>query len=397
MKKNSKKSKRKSELKTMFFIILVAAVMFIISTYAWFSTQKNVSITNLQGTVEVAEGLEISLDAQTWSNGIVLGDEEGQLDIIEDAYSGNKNIKPSEMLPVSTLGLVSELGSTKDKLKMIRGKVTNTIELSEINEIDESIEDPNNSKFPGYFSFDIFLKNSSKSDDEEDILQLNYDSSLEILVADKKSTGLQNTARVAFAKYKGTSDVMADQATILKETGAGGVGATPAEIIDVSIWEPNSNDHVDYIVQNNNHIIWSASDAKSYATKDLGGGKKGFDLTTQMPTYGLKASAIGQTISNIYKWDGTEQYLQKQNVLQTTKTGDDDYTIKEGVQNLVSTADGTTEFKIAPNKVCRLKVYVWLEGQDVDCINYASHGGGVKLNIGLVKGSVEGTHEVDGD
>ena len=58
MKKNSKKSKRKSELKTMFFIILVAAVMFIISTYAWFSTQKNVSITNLQGTVEVAEGLQ---------------------------------------------------------------------------------------------------------------------------------------------------------------------------------------------------------------------------------------------------------------------------------------------------------------------------------------------------
>ena len=190
---------------------------------------------------------------------------------------------------------------------------------------------------------------------------------------------------------------MADQATILKETGAGGVGATPAEIIDVSIWEPNSNDHVDYIVQNNNHIIWSATDAKLYATKDLGGEKKGFDLTTQMPTYGLKASAIGQTISNIYKWDGTEQYLQKQNVLQTTKTGDDDYTIKEGVQNLVSTADGTTEFKIAPNKVCRLKVYVWLEGQDVDCINYASHGGGVKLNIGLVKGSVEGTHEVVGD
>lgn len=397
MKKNSKKSKRKSELKTMFFIILVAAVMFIISTYAWFSTQKNVSITNLQGTVEVAEGLEISLDAQTWSNGIVLGDEEGQLDIIEDAYSGNKNIKPSEMLPVSTLGLVSGSGAEKANLKMIRGKVTNTIELSEIDAVDESVDDPNNTKFPGYFAFDIFLKNSSKSDDIQDILQLNYDSSLEIMETEKASTGLQNTARVAFAKYNGTSDVMADQATILKETAGVGVGAAQPEIIDVSIWEPNSNDHVQYIVDNNNNIIWSTSDEKLYATKLLPTGKKGFDLTTQMPTYALKNESIGKTISNIYKWDGTETNVQKQNVLQTTRTSEEDYSIKEGVQNLVSTTDGTTDFTIAPNKICRLRVYVWLEGQDIDCINYASHGGGVKLNIGLVKGSEEGTHEVDGD
>ena len=97
MKEKSQKNKRKSEMNAMFFIILIAAVMFIISTYAWFSTQKNVSITNLQGTVEVAEGLEISLDAQNWSNGIVLGKEEGQLSIIDNAYTGHHNISPTEI------------------------------------------------------------------------------------------------------------------------------------------------------------------------------------------------------------------------------------------------------------------------------------------------------------
>lgn len=386
MKEKSRKNKRKSEMNAMFFIILLALVMFIISTYAWFSTQKNVSITNLTGTVEVAEGLEISLDADKWSNGLVLGTEDGQLSIIDDAYSGNHNLSPSEMLPVSTLGLVS--GSQTD-LKMLRGKIENSKELSEIKSMVETDNTPSSSTYPGYFAFDIFLKNNSKTDNDDE-LQLNYDSLLEILEADKSATGLQNTARVAFALYNGTADVMAEQAEILKQTAGIGVGSSPVSIKNVAIWEPNSNDHVSYIVQNNNKITWSSADAAKYATKQLGNGSKGFDVNTQMPTYGLKDSSIGSSISDIYKWDGSESNIQKQNTLQTTKKAESDYTIKEGVQNLISTTDGTSKFTIPANKICRIRIYLWLEGQDVDCINYASHGGGVKVNIGLVKGSTVG-------
>ena len=386
MKEKSRKNKRKSEMNAMFFIILLALVMFIISTYAWFSTQKNVSITNLTGTVEVAEGLEISLDADKWSNGLVLGTEDGQLSIIDDAYSGHHNLSPSEMLPVSTLGLVS--GSQTD-LKMLRGKIENSKELSEIKSMVETDTTPSSSTYPGYFAFDIFLKNNSKTDNDDE-LQLNYDSLLEILEADKSATGLQNTARVAFALYNGTADVMAEQAEVLKQTAGIGVGSSPVSIKNVAIWEPNSNDHVSYIVQNNNKITWSSADATKYATKQLDNGSKGFDVNTQMPTYGLKDSSIGSSISDIYKWDGSESNIQKQNTLQTTKKSDSDYTIKEGVQNLVSTTDGTSKITIPANKICRIRIYLWLEGQDVDCINYASHGGGVKVNIGLVKGSTVG-------
>ena len=375
----SKKNKKKSEMNSMFFIILLALVIFIISTYAWFSTQRNVSITNLTGTVEVAEGLEISLDAKNWSNGLVLGQnkEAGELSIIDNAYSGHRNISPTEMLPVSTLGLVS--GSQTD-LQMLRGKITNSIQLSEIVAMVETDTNPDSTTYPGYFAFDVFLKNSSKQDDIDDVLQLNYDSSLEIMETEKSSTGLQNTARVAFAKYNGTSDVMADQATILKETAGIGVGAGTPQITDVAIWEPNSSDHVDYIVQNNNKITGAGAN---------------FTETTQMDTYALKSNSIGATIADIYKWDGTESNLAVQNVLQTTKSADD-YTISEGVQNLVSTSNGTSTFGIAPNAISRIRIYLWLEGQDVDCINYASHGGGVKVNIGLVKGSEVGSHEPTG-
>ena len=158
MEQNKQKNSRK-RLNSLILLVAFTAVMLIVSTYAWFSTQKNVSITNLQGTVEVAEGLEISLDAENWSNGIVLGTEEGQLSITENAYTGHHNLSPSEMLPVSTLGLVS--GSMTD-LKMLRGKITNSKELSEIvamNETDSAVSSPT---YPGYFAFDVFLKNESK-------------------------------------------------------------------------------------------------------------------------------------------------------------------------------------------------------------------------------------------
>lgn len=382
----NKKNKKKSEMNVMFFIILLALVIFIISTYAWFSTQRNVSITNLNGNVEVAEGLEISLDAANWSNGIVLGEEEGQMSIIDDAYDGNTNISPTEMLPVSTLGLVA---GQQEKIQMLRGTISNSIQLNNIVETDEKVTNSDLATYPGYFAFDIFLKNSSRQELDVDELQLNYDSSVQVVTTGNSTTGLQNTVRVAFAKFNGTSDITADQATILNQTAGIGVSAASSYITDVAIWEPNANDHVEYIVQNNNKITWSSEDQTTYGSL--------FSATTQMPTYALTAASVGQSISNIYLWNGSERYLQKQNTLQTTKISEEDYSIKEGVQNLVSTSDGSTNFTIPANFICRLRIYVWLEGQDVDCINYASYGGGINVNIGLVKGSTVGSFMPTGE
>lgn len=408
MGKKKTKSKRNNELKIIFFIILIAAALFIISTYAWFSTQKDVSITNLQGTVEVAEGLEISLNAKTWLNEIVLGSEEGQFNLTDAStdfgpYPGHHNLVPSEMLPVSTLGLTKANINKKTDLEMIRGKITNSIILEKIGVTKEDVVDSENALFPGYFAFDVFLKNSSKPNDEgkmvEDILQLNYNSSLQITDPEKAQTGLQNTLRVAFAKYgaqqisfeKGNeawSGVEAiettDQTTILKNLGAIEGGNT-LNITDCAIWEPNSNDHVEYIVTNNNKLTWAQGDPLY---------QKAFQADTQMPTHALKIESVGKTIADIYDWSGTNSAtMEKQVTLQTTKYSETDYTPKEGVQNLISTTEpaGTTTFSIAPNSILRLRVYVWLEGQDVDCINYASYGGGVTINLGLVKGSTPGS------
>lgn len=415
MGRKKAKNKRNSELKVIFFIILIAAMLFIVSTYAWFSTQRNVSITNLRGKVEVAEGLEISLDAETWYNGIVIGDGDGEFDIVDDAYEGNRNLVPRELLPVSTLGLSSLSPDNLTDLKMMRGKIENSKILSLITVMDErtnanlaTTAKDYELKYPGYFAFDIFLKNSSKNDVVTDELQLNYDSSLQIMSSEltdaaqatddeteRAKTGLQNTVRVALAKYgttqTGVTDVNAGQSEILTATGALNNNVA---ISDVAIWEPNASDHVEYIVKNNNNITWSADDKANteYGLTTNGDGKTVFTATSKIPTYALTDLAVNvEKIDDLYNWSGTNSTtLQKQTVLQTTKS-QNSYLINEGVQNLISTKDGT-KFTIPANSVCRMRIYIWLEGQDVDCINYASHGGGVELDLGLVKGALVGSH-----
>ena len=211
------------------------------------------------------------------------------------------------------------------------------------------------------------------------------------------TTGLQNTVRVGFALYNSTTAIKAsesDQSTIL-----GAMTGDSITIKDVAIWEPNAKDHVDYIVTNNNKITWKAEDKLGYIA-DQTNGK--FTATERIPTYALMSTAVGQEYTDIYKWDGSVTGLEKQITLQTDKL-DGTYKIAGGVQNLISVnsaetslyennpSEEVTTFKIPKNQICRLRMYVWLEGQDVDCTNYASHGGGIEVDVGLTKGETEGT------
>ena len=66
MEENRQKNSKR-RLNSLILLVAFTAIMLIVSTYAWFSTQRNVSLSNLEGTVKVAEGLEISLDASHWS------------------------------------------------------------------------------------------------------------------------------------------------------------------------------------------------------------------------------------------------------------------------------------------------------------------------------------------
>ena len=345
MKKRSKESRKK--LNSLVILIALVAILLITSTYAWFSTQKDVLLSNLKGTVNVAEGLEVSLDGETWGNEVDLG----------SLINGGKTVIPSEMLPVSTAG-----EATSTDLTMLRGKLETKVKLANIVKCVESISDVGDPTFPGYFAFDIYLKNTNKTSDLQTTLQLNKNSVVKVAqVGGNAKAGIQNTVRVGFARYTQTVDPLADKDTVIADTYG--------NIEQVAIWEPNSKSHVPYIVKNNNLNDLKFSD--------------GHDVET----FGLKSGAVGNTIADIYKIDS--QYSLLQNTVKTNYLKKPTET-DEGIQDLKLATNGSDPFTIAPNKISKVRVYVWLEGGDVDCTNYASHGGQIDVTIGLIKDAKTG-------
>ena len=418
--KNSRK-----RLNSLILLVAFTAVMLIVSTYAWFSTQKNVTLTGLKGVVNVAEGLQISLDAEHWVNTINFNDfdqtDAGAWKVKNTATStylntdktfqsprgaagGITNVTPTELLPVSTTGYDGTAdGIGETAVKFYEGTNTETIKL--MDDTNRVTEDATG----GFFAFDLFVMNTSAGA-AEDVLQLDPVSDVR---GDNESTGVQNTARVGFALYDNQGGV--------DMTISGSNQVTPAQIItassgtqtikDFAIWEPNADQHADAIVASLANSL--KLDATEYAkwsglgTADANTAISKFTSTQKLPTYALTSGSVPGTvgdgstvhIADVYDWRTTDSAataakgVKKQFTLQTDSYGNgSDLALRAAPVDLVSTKKletnagaSDTTFTILPNKYQRIRVYFWMEGQDPDCINSASLGGGLTLDIGFSK------------
>lgn len=420
MQTRTKESRKR--LQSLILLTAFTCVLLIVSTYAWFTSQKDVNVSNIRAKVEVAEGLKISLDAANWTQVLDLETAtEGQVSdllvakggtvqrggadatVTYGPYAGADNHVPSEFLPVSTSGEPIAVGTTEE-LAMSTGSYADKI-LSTIQQADESLTDVSNPKYAGYFAFDMFLMNTSKTGVTEDTLQLNSDAAAWVLADGEDiidtatykgdaGSGLQNTIRVAFARYgqgtttgmtAGTDYIMATEDnvdTILSTTGGMGIES-------VSIWEPNSDTHVQKILDNVAPLFTTVTSPVTALT--------GNAFNTRTVKSGVTS------IADVYDWStGNTDLLEPQTVKTTARPesagGFAPYTT-EGVKNM--TDINGNDFTIAANSITKYRVYVYIEGQDPDCDNTASLGGGIEVNIGLTKTETEGTmtryKEVTGD
>ena len=409
MEQNKQKNSKR-RLNSLILLVAFTAIMLIVSTYAWFSTQRNVSISNLEGTVKVAEGLEISLDADSWSQEIDFS--QYTMSNLKHVYGDEgveHNVIPTELIPASTTGTD---GIGKTEMPLYRGRATQVNKQWQLSgDITDKQQGTNSGimqaggvastktssdlDYNGYYAIDLFLRNSgiTSADTQgttKETLQLTQGSKVTVLEDGNADTGLQNTPRVAFALYAGSADVTANQATVLAA-----LTGDDKNISDVAIWEPNADDHKDTIVTNYNDIIWKTGDPAAYIAATAVEGKAKYTKTEIIPTYALTSTSVGKTYANLYNWDGTTNAgLTKQIALQTKAATAG----TSKVNNLISVstpesaiqvknASGeVTQFQMLKNTTLRLRMYVWLEGQDPDCVNYASHGGGIEVNMGLCKG-----------
>lgn len=381
--------KRVRIIGTRISIMVVIAIILIMSTYAWFTSQKDITISNLRGTVEVVENMEISLDGKLWYHHIDLSEMIDEKTTLQAAYDSRKavsgntavNIEPKELLPASTVG---GIGKTYLPLYQGTAKSKTTTSLKNIKECEAG-------KDEGFFAFDIYIKNTSR-DGKDDVLQLNLNSAVSVLeeaiekqivengvtttrvYEGQAFSGIQNTVRVGVALYKDTVSSMAVQKEILEKT----VGST---IEKVAIWEPNAPHHVQYVIDNNNKL--------------KGSGAVKFEDGDAITTYALNSSSVAApgTLDDVFNTDDSK--LSKQVTLQTqmsnTTEGQEDYRILSADGKPYNIKDTSGEdFTIKSNAISRLRVYVWLEGQDMDCVNLASFGGGIEMDLGFTKDDAVG-------
>ena len=322
----NKKSKEKNKnLKSSLLILLLIAILLIASTYAWFTANRTVTISSLDVNVQAKNGLQISTDAQNWK-AVITKD-----DILTGAYEGNTNKIPESMEPVSTDGTVAS-----GNMNMFYGTVapvegTGIYSLTSTQETDSTTEK--------YIVFDIFLKADEAMD-----LTLTGDSNV---IATGEDKGLQNASRIAFIN-EGTVD------TTAASTATSLTGGTSFSVGDrkTVIWEPNAGSHTAEAVANNPYTGVSISQGDEGET---------------VPYYGVKAVIADPIDIKGINTDGANtQYFTKIQGAGLTST-------KKG-------AEETANFFHIDKGITKVRIYMWVEGQDVDCDNSAS-GTDIQFNV----------------
>ena len=387
----TRKSIRK--IKKLILLIVFTVIISITATYAWFSTRKDVEISTMRLNIEVAESMQISLDGEKWTQSIIIedmrqfyGTYRGNANVHQAKSvnaEGNKNYVPTELLPVSSSGTVKN-----GELQFVQGQVYTTsdgktglknITLCTENDLTptETIEnrEDNNENHP-FMVFDIYLKNiSAKPEGEKDILKLNVGSRVWVdtdSINDYEGkgvagTGLEYSARVGMVIYENNISVIA-QDTEEKTVGEQVRELEDSESGTVAIWEPNHLNHIPYVVANNRMGITSTSQ--------------------QVSTLTIKDTVTGD-ITDIYNWNDRRN-LSKPITMTPTYELDSGTTEKASL----TARDGSTELGLESNRISKVRVYIWMEGQDPDCISMASLGDKLNVNLKLTKDKTDGLDEI---
>ena len=316
--------------------ILLALIMLIISgislttaTYAWFTANRAVSVQEIDVKAQASGGIQISADAEKWSNEVTIND------LLAEGLStkGIHNYIPTSALkPVTTIGVVSddaagsfnfflgELNGAGDKVSLV------------------STADSDNN----YVAFDLYFYSATPQkivfNAGTQVVAKNVDTPLSGVT---KDAGLKSSVRVGFL-------VQGNDPTATPATAIGLNGGKKA---DQTIWEPNADTHTDYAKNMLNAVegtIYSTMGGKAITPLEGDPAKPSYVLPTSASNFeSITAESHGlitSTVAKVYP-------------------------------------DGTIfDFKAGITKV---RVYVWLEGQDIDNEDTASLGTGVgvKLNF----------------
>ena len=349
MKKRTKASQRR--LNNLLMILLLTAVLLIMSTYAWFTANRTVNIDQIDVYVATSSGLQISADGIEWKTVLDYQD-------IKDAYQtygDSVNQLPEIMAPVSTA-----LTETNGKLEMFYGIVNTDLEVGsatygqylltsqalidqEKDTYREGLLDEGQGEYAAgyYMAFDIFLKDTVESE--------SLYMSGSVAETGDVVKGLENAARIALIQGDTEEDVDDSDAIQALSTADG----------SVMLWEPNYDTHTEKGIINGSTLGWTADDLEENGADaiDYAGTNQEFDEGVELST---ATAAHPDGYFTAINADDTGAAA----IWKTTKAETPNLEIPGGKLS------GATKYR----------VYMWIEGQDIDCENNAS-GTDLEFNL----------------
>ena len=317
----AKKKSNRKKLNGLILLLIISIIMLGTTTYAWFTANQVVTINSIDVNVEASNGLQISTNASQWKSVLTNAD-------IVAGYNGHTNQLPANVTNVSTDGTVNQTAGT---LNMYRAVVGNDATTGDYN-ISTALETDTAGSTGNYIAFDVFLRV-----DTAQTIYLTADSNV-LAKAGTEDRGLKNAARAGFVTL-GNAASTAPIATL--------TALNNNVVAKALIWEPNVDAHSQMVTD------------------------------TVAPEYGVNLVANSNT-----PYYGVNKVISTPVDLKELVNGTNTTDASLVVPNIVTT-EGNTQYKEAfalPAGVTKMRIYLWIEGQDIDCENNAT-GSDIVFNL----------------
>ena len=430
-KKNKISASKARKGKKLFLAAAITSTVLIVSTYAWFVGINKVDVNPFEIEVKTSDGIKLSLDGSNWTSnggtllvnkGIITGalsidgtdSADSRLTDLYTSAAGNKNHWASAvsdtginsdggLFPVSTIGKLCKNAETDGQ----RCNVTsyhddsNLIQffdkssISAVNGGYKILAKENTTKNE-YIAFDLFVKNDASnvytnvfSSNDAEPLFLTKDSEVvyDVSGSNADGAGIVNSMRVAFyniaqadknsnySVFQGLSCTTAPSSGGICDSSSSNRGKT------WNIWEPNDTAHTQITLNR-----FAGTCLKRFAAS--GDGHVAGDVTSDgcdslsngnySQTFAIKSDISSNVNPTVNIYDGLNGYQS------------DDYlsnvvTLRQSSNNDGNDDDRESLFYISPASVSKIRIYIWIEGQDVDNFDLSRIYNNVKIKFGFTK------------
>ncbi len=389
-KKNKKYTKR---VKNLVVICTLSSLVFIVTTFAWFIGMRTVNVSTFDVSIATTDSLLLSLDGKKWDTTVSINSTNYN-NTENTVYEGNANTwSDGGLIPMSSIG---EMDNEVSRMKLYqKASLTKTaggyrLMASRVDNHSTTVANANwqYNEAKGYVAFDLFVKNfsgeeyySENNEANEEAIYLTTDSEVKVAADGVANTGIENSVRVAFAQIGRVVATTNDPATITSITCNGGESVTGI-CRTAQIWEPNENKHVVGAINYYNTSCKVRKGTNVLDTASYEGTCGVVNNDTAYPTYAIAKEIADGTTVDVYDGEAYNGY-------KTTSTGDeaylkayDTFTDEEKKQ---SGTQRSEFFTLAPNSITKIRVYIYIEGQDIDNYDLASIGKKISVAFGFTK------------